>query len=48
MLAFADEVVKGYNLLVMSLGTTGSGKESLFGGTKKQGLMSLFLEQVCI
>ena len=46
MKPFVEETVKGYNLLVLSLGTSGSGKESLFGSARNKGLISAFTEQV--
>jgi hypothetical protein len=48
MKPFIEEVSQGCNLLVMSLGATGSGKESLFGKHRSRGLISIFMEQLCM
>lgn len=47
LLKYVDTTVKGHNLMVLSLGTTNSGKEYLVPGSKSEtGIVTMFLESL--
>jgi hypothetical protein len=47
LIKYVDTTVKGHNLLVLSLGTTNSGKETAITGNKSEpGLAMMFMESL--
>jgi hypothetical protein len=47
LIKYVDTTVKGHNLLVLTLGTTNSGKETVIVGSKSEpGVATLFIESL--